>query len=96
VPASLDQFFAVRRFPILTNLSFSPGGDELAYVHDGSGQMNLWRQPVGGGEATQLTHLVEDAVRHHVWTAHGFVRGVDHRAYRLVTDFLERNLEVVG
>lgn len=75
---SFEQFFAVRRFNLLSTLTFSPDGSEVAYVHDGSGQMNLWRQPVDGGPATQLTHLVEDAARHHVWTPHGFVLGIDH------------------
>jgi dipeptidyl aminopeptidase/acylaminoacyl peptidase len=78
VPPSFEQFFAVRRFPQLSNLSFSPDGEDIAYVHDGSGQMNLWRQPVAGGEPAQLTHLDEDAVRHHAWTPHGFVLGIDH------------------
>lgn len=73
-----EQFFAVRRFPMLTNLSFSPDGRHLAYVHDGSGQMNLWRQPVTGGWPTQLTVLEEDAARHHAWTRHGLILGIDH------------------
>jgi dipeptidyl aminopeptidase/acylaminoacyl peptidase len=78
VAPSFEQFFAVRRFPQLSNLSFSPGGQDVAYVHDGSGQMNLWRQPVTGGEPAQLTDFDEDSARHHVWTPHGFVLGVDH------------------
>jgi len=78
VAPRFEQFFSVRRFPLLTNLSFSPDGQDLAYVHDGSGQMNLWRQPVTGGDPAQLTHLVEDSVRHHAWTPHGFVVGIDH------------------
>jgi len=89
VPPAFEQFYSVRRFANLSNLSFSPDGEELSFVHDGSGQMNLWRQPAlhpprsaggtRGGEATQLTHLVDDAVRHHVWTPFGFVLGVDHQ-----------------
>jgi dipeptidyl aminopeptidase/acylaminoacyl peptidase len=74
----LEQYFAIRRIPQLSRLTFSPDGSEVAYVHDGSGQMNLWRQPATGGGATQLTHLREDAVRHHAWTPHGFVLGIDH------------------
>jgi len=75
---SFEQLFAVRRFHLLSSLTFSPDGEHVAYVHDGSGQMNLWRQPATGGPATQLTHLVEDAARHHAWTPHGFVVGIDH------------------
>jgi dipeptidyl aminopeptidase/acylaminoacyl peptidase len=76
--ARFEQFFAVRRFSLLSNLSFSPDGDEVAYVHDGTGQMNLWRQPATGGWPTQLTVLEDDAARQHVWTPHGFVLGIDH------------------
>ena len=72
-----EQFFAVRRFPLLSSLTFSPDGEEVAYVHDGSGQMNLWRQPVTGGAARQVTDFVEDSARQHAWTPHGFVLGVD-------------------
>jgi dipeptidyl aminopeptidase/acylaminoacyl peptidase len=78
VAPTFEQFFAVTRFPQLSNLSFSPDGQDVAYVHDGSGQMNLWRQPVAGGEAAQLTHFDDDSARHHVWTPHGFVLGIDH------------------
>lgn len=72
-----EQFFAMRRFPQLTNLSFSPDSSQVAYVHDGSGQMNLWRQPVTGGWPTQLTVFEEESARHHAWTPHGFILGVD-------------------
>src|SRR5215467_3398485 len=83
-----EQFFAVRRFG-LASLTFSPDGEHVAYVHDGSGQMNLWRQPVTGGWPTQLTTLEEQAARHHAWTPHGFVIGIDrngdekHQLHRL-------------
>jgi dipeptidyl aminopeptidase/acylaminoacyl peptidase len=74
-----EQFFAVRRFPLLTSLTFSPDSRHVAYVHDGSGQMNLWRQPAAGGWATQLTVLDEESARHHVWTPHGFILGIDRQ-----------------
>jgi dipeptidyl aminopeptidase/acylaminoacyl peptidase len=72
-----EQFYAVRRFQALSDLSFSPDGDQVAYVHDGSGQMNLWRQSVEGGWPSQLTVLEEDVARQHRWTPHGFVVGID-------------------
>jgi dipeptidyl aminopeptidase/acylaminoacyl peptidase len=79
----LAQFFAIRRIPQLSRLTFSPDGTQVAYVHDGSGQMNLWRQPVDGGQATQLTHLEDESVRHHAWTPHGFVLGIDRQGDEL-------------
>jgi dipeptidyl aminopeptidase/acylaminoacyl peptidase len=77
-PARFEQFFAIRRFHMLGNVAFSPGGDQVSYTHDGSGQMNLWTSPVGGGWPVQLTTLEDESVRHHVWTPHGFVLAVDH------------------
>jgi dipeptidyl aminopeptidase/acylaminoacyl peptidase len=76
---SFERFFAVRRFSLLSNLAFSPDSEHVAYVHDGSGQLNLWRQPAAGGAPVQLTAFVEDSARHHAWTPHGFVLGVDHQ-----------------
>ncbi|HEY4025988.1 MAG TPA: S9 family peptidase [Candidatus Dormibacteraeota bacterium] len=77
-PPRFEQFFAVRRFPLLSSLTFSPDSEHVAYVHDGSGQMNLWRQPATGGAPAQLTALVEDSARQHEWTPHGFILGIDH------------------
>lgn len=76
-PPRFEQFFAVRRFTFLSNLSFSPDGEHIAYVHDGSGQLDLWRQPVTGGWPTQLTVFEEESARHHAWTPYGFILGVD-------------------
>ena len=73
-----EQFFALRRTYFLNNLAFSPGGEEISYVHDGSGQFNLWASPVAGGFPRQLTSQEEDAVRHHRWTESGIVLELDH------------------
>jgi dipeptidyl aminopeptidase/acylaminoacyl peptidase len=75
---SFEQFYAVSRFSMHGNVGFSPDGTEVSYAHDGSGQFNLYRQPVKGGAARQLTEFVDDAARHHVWTPSCFVLGVDH------------------
>jgi dipeptidyl aminopeptidase/acylaminoacyl peptidase len=72
-----EQFYAVQRFHWLGNVAFSPDSRHVAYTHDGSGQFNLWRQAVGGGWPWQLTVLEEESARHHAWTPHGFVLGID-------------------
>ena len=77
-PPRFEQFFALRRTYVLNNLAFSPDGAQVSYVHDGSGQFNLWASPVAGGEARQLTAQAEDAVRHHRWTPSGIVFELDH------------------
>lgn len=79
VKPRFEQFFALRRTYFLNNLSFSSDGREISYVHDGSGQFNLWSSPVGGGFPRQLTTQEEDAVRHHRWAESGIVLELDHR-----------------
>jgi len=58
-----EQFFALRRTYFLNNLAFSPDSREISYVHDGSGQFNLWSSPVEGGFPRQLTTRDEEAVQ---------------------------------
>jgi dipeptidyl aminopeptidase/acylaminoacyl peptidase len=74
-----EQFFALRRTYFLNNLAFSPDSRQISYVHDGSGQFNLWSSPVGGGFPRQLTTQDENAVRHHRWTSSGIVLELDHQ-----------------
>jgi dipeptidyl aminopeptidase/acylaminoacyl peptidase len=76
--AQFEQFFALRRTYFLNNLAFSPDSRQISYVHDGSGQFNLWSSPVEGGYPRQLTTREEEAVRHHRWTASGIVLELDH------------------
>src|SRR6202521_1915578 len=76
--ASFEQFFALRRTYFLNNLAFSPDSRHISYVHDGSGQFNLWSSPVKGGFPRQLTTREEEAVRHHRWTSSGIVLELDH------------------
>jgi hypothetical protein len=73
-----EQFFALRRTYFLNNLAFSPDSRHVSYVHDGSGQFNLWSSPVAGGFPHQLTTRDEEAVRHHRWTPSGIVLELDH------------------
>ncbi len=72
-----EQFFAMRRTYFLNNLAFSPDGRWISYVHDGSGQFNLWASPVEGGLPRQLTALDEEAVRHHRWAQGGIILELD-------------------
>lgn len=72
-----EQFFALRRTYFLNNLAFSPDGRWISYVHDGSGQFNLWASPIEGGYPRQLTTQEEEAVRHHRWTPSGIVLELD-------------------
>jgi dipeptidyl aminopeptidase/acylaminoacyl peptidase len=74
-----EQFFALRRTYFLNNLAFSPDSRHISYVHDGSGQFNLWSSPVEGGFPRQLTTQDENAVRHHRWTPSGIVLELDHQ-----------------
>lgn len=66
-----EQFFAVRRLQSLSNLAFSPDGEQIAYSTDASGQFNLWTQPSQGGWPTQLTTFEDKAVRWIRWLPGG-------------------------
>ncbi|HHO59639.1 MAG TPA: hypothetical protein ENJ64_05305 [Thiotrichales bacterium] len=46
--------------------SWSPGGDAIAFESSRSGKMNIWRMPVSGGKARQLTDEAVGA-RYPVW-----------------------------
>jgi dipeptidyl aminopeptidase/acylaminoacyl peptidase len=76
--ARFEQFFALRRTYFLNNLTFSPDSRQISYVHDGSGQFNLWSSRVEGGYPRQLTTREDEAVRHHRWTSSGIVLELDH------------------
>ena len=52
-------------------LSLSPDGTRVAYSANGSGQYNLWVQPVAGGAARRLTDFTDNAVRTVAWSPDG-------------------------
>ena len=82
-PARFEQFFAVRRFNLLSNLDFSPDGSRISYCQDTSGQFNLWTSPVDGGWQQQLTSFEDSSARFHAWTRTGFAIAVDHHGDEL-------------
>jgi Tol biopolymer transport system component len=43
--------------------AWSPGGDFIAYASDRAGNFDIWIQPVGGGEARQLTRSKADDIQ---------------------------------
>lgn len=54
-------------------LALSPDGEHLAYSCNLSGQYNLWRQPVDGGEPVALTSYTDHSVRDIAWSPDGEV-----------------------
>jgi Tol biopolymer transport system component/imidazolonepropionase-like amidohydrolase len=58
---------------------FSPDGRELAFTSDRGGGNNLWRMPVAGGEATQVTRETYRLLNNPAWTPDGqFLVGRKH------------------
>ena len=58
---------------------FSPDGRELAYTSDRGGGNNLWRMPLDGGEATQVSKEDFRLLNNPVWTPDGqFLIGRKH------------------
>ncbi len=52
-PVPLSEYFKIRR---VRRAAFSHDESLFAYESDVGGRMDIWVQPVGGGEARQLTH----------------------------------------
>ena len=65
---SFERFAAIRLFG---TVGYSPDGRWLAYLANTSGQHNLWRLPVGGGFARQLTAFDERRVTDFAWHPSG-------------------------
>jgi dipeptidyl aminopeptidase/acylaminoacyl peptidase len=72
--ADFERYFAVRTH--MGNLAFSPDGREVAYIVNTSGQFNVWRQPITGGWASQVTTFERQTVRGIVWAPSGEIYGL--------------------
>jgi dipeptidyl aminopeptidase/acylaminoacyl peptidase len=87
-----EQFFALRRFQ--PTIAFSPDGTTIYYSWDASGQFNVWRVPVDGGCAQQVTAFERESVRQITATPDGrsLVLSADrdgdefHQLYAVETD----------
>lgn len=66
---SFTDFVPRQRFQ--PTVAVSPDGATVAYSTNVSGQYQLWVVPTAGGEATQLTHSDEHAVRQVAWSPDG-------------------------
>lgn len=69
--AEFSRYFAVRTH--MGNLAFSPDGTQIAYITNTSGQFNIWRQPVTGGWASQVTTFESETVRGLLWAPSGAI-----------------------
>jgi len=52
------------------NYRWAPDGS-LSYVRTEAGVANVWKRPVEGGEAVQLTHFDADLIQEHAWSPDG-------------------------
>lgn len=67
--AEFDRYFAVRTH--FGNLALAPDGSEVAYIVNTSGQLNIWRQAITGGWASQATTFERQSVRGVIWAPSG-------------------------
>jgi Tol biopolymer transport system component len=73
-----------------TPIAWSPDGKALDYVVNSGGAGNIWRQPLDGGRATQLTHFAADDLYSFAEARDGrlaCVRGTTTRGVVLIEDF---------
>jgi Tol biopolymer transport system component len=66
-------------------------GKAIDYIRHVEGVSNLWRQPLGGGEAKQLTHFNDLRIWNFAWSRDGkriaLSRGSSERDVLLIKDF---------
>src|SRR5579875_1623385 len=72
------RYFATRIH--FGNLAFSPDSSQIAYITNTSGQLNIWRQAVTGGWASQVTTFEEETARGVIWAPNGNIIGAADRA----------------
>ncbi len=53
------------------SIRWTPDGSALTFAAEGDGVRNLWRLPVDGGDAEQLTTFADQSVIFHDWTTDG-------------------------
>lgn len=67
--STFQDYLPPQRFePVL---ALSPDGTQVVYSSSASGQYNLWRHPLDGGEREQLTHYTDQSVREVTWSPDG-------------------------
>ena len=69
---------------------WSPDGKGLVYINTLGGISNLWRQPLDGGPAKQITDFKSDLIYNFAYARDGktlaFARGSNTRDAVLITD----------
>ncbi len=81
----------VKMFDIISlAVHWTPDGRSLTYLVDNKGVSNIWRQPLGGGPASQLTDFKTDRIFWFDWSRDGkqlaFVRGAVSSDVVLISD----------
>jgi Tol biopolymer transport system component len=88
---TMQKSFALPKGVFLpSGLRWTPSGDALTFVVTNDGVSNIWRQPVNGDLAKQLTDFKNDRILQFAWSADGrlaIVRSADQNDLFLITDF---------
>jgi hypothetical protein len=69
-------FISEDQVPASSNLGplpirWAPSGDALTYVRTKNGISNLWRQPIDGSPARQITNFTSGLIWRHAWSRDG-------------------------
>jgi len=69
---------------------WSPDGRALVYINTLGGVSNLWRQPLDGGKAVQITHFKSDLILNFAYSRDGhalaFARGTQSRDAVMISE----------
>jgi Tol biopolymer transport system component len=72
LPAAGGQVVATLPVPPRArNTAWAPDGKALSFVQEANGVGNLYRQPIGGGEPSPVTHFKEGRVIGYSWSRDG-------------------------
>jgi serine/threonine protein kinase/Tol biopolymer transport system component len=103
IPAKGGEPVATPAFPPrVTDVQWTPDGSGFTYLHAANELRNLYRLPLGGGAAAEITHFTEGRIQLHRWSPDGkrivvsrrmdnadnlWMVGADGRNPTAVTDF---------
>ncbi len=67
----LIKFFELKNLPRFNLLRWLPDGQAISFVLTINGVSNIWKQPINGGNAQQITNYQDDLIYRFGWSADG-------------------------
>jgi Tol biopolymer transport system component/DNA-binding winged helix-turn-helix (wHTH) protein len=65
------QYFELKNLPKYNQLRWMPDGQAISFISTNNGVGNIWKQPINGGNAQQITNYQDDLIYRFSWSADG-------------------------